>query len=87
MPPYNESELALSMKLSAPSVTLPYRLDVPVLLLSVPPLSVTASVVEYATFWKSSTAPLATVVPPVVVPRALLTVTARVPALTVVAPS
>ena len=77
---------ATSIVESAPSVRAPAKLLVPVLVLSVPPLSVTASAVEYATFLRSSTAPLATVVPPLVVPKALLTVTATVPALTVVAP-
>ena len=67
-----------------PSATVPAKLLLPVLVLSVPPLSVTASVVEYATFWKSSTAPLATVAPPVPshVPNALFAPTASVPAFT-----
>ena len=69
----------------APSVTAPDRLLVPVLVRSVPPLTVTASAAT-ATFCRSSTAPDATVVPAAVVPNALALLAASVPALTVVVP-
>ena len=69
----------------APSVTTPARLLVPVLVLSVAPLSVKASA-PTVMFCKSSVVPLASVVPAAVVPKALALVAISLPALTVVVP-
>ena len=71
--------------LEAPSVTAPPRLLVPVDVASVPPLSARVSA-PTRTLRRSSVAPLATVVPAAVVPRPAASVTASVPAVTVVAP-
>ena len=79
MPPTSAVELA-------PREIAPAKVDVPVDVLIVPPLTVNPSVVEYVTFCRSKIAPDATVVVPAVVPSALLTVTASVPAEIVVAP-
>ena len=79
--------LTLTVELAPPRVTPPARLLVPVEVASVPVFcTVTASVVLYATFCKSSVAPPATVVPAAFVPSASFAVTASEPALTVVAP-
>ena len=78
--------LVTRIVLLAPSVMPPARLLAPpVLIWSVPPLSVSASA-PTATACRSSVAPLATTVPAAVPPRALAWLTASVPALTVVAP-
>ena len=69
----------------APSVTLPDRLEVPVLVAMVPPLSVIASA-PTLTPCRFKVAPLLTVVPPAVVPSPFVLVMASVPVLTVVVP-
>ena len=87
MPPESVSCVpATSMVESAPRVTAPARLLVPVLVLSVPPLRLKTSA-PTAMFWRSSVAPLATVVPAAVPPKALAFLAASVPALTAVRPS
>jgi len=74
-----------SMVLSEPSDTVPERVLVPVLVFSVPPLSIMASA-PTLTPWRSRLAPLATVVSASVVPNAAAFESPSVPALTVVAP-
>ncbi|MNC86907.1 hypothetical protein D3C83_25940 [compost metagenome] len=86
MSPLAVSVPATSMTLAPPSVIAPDKLEVPVDVGSVPPLSVTPSA-PTATFRRSSVAPPATVVPPAVVPSPAALVIASVPAFTVVAPA
>ena len=76
---------ATLMVLSAPSVTAPDKLLVPVVVANVPPFRAMASVPTTAPC-KSRVAPLATVTPPAVVPRPVAWVMAKVPAVMVVAP-
>ena len=71
--------------LSLPKVTAPLNELVPVLVINVPPFNVTASA-PTLTPCKSKVAPLATVVPPAVVPNPLACVTTNVPPLIVVVP-
>ena len=71
--------------LFAARVTAPESALVPVLALSVPPSMVTASP-PTLTFCKSRIAPLPMAVPAAVVPKALVCVIAKVPALIVVVP-
>ena len=75
----------LRLLLAAAKDTAPLKLEVPVLVAIVPPLSVIASA-PTVTFCKSKVPPLATVTPPAVVPKPVALVTASVPALTVIAP-
>ena len=85
MPPSVSCVPATLSVLEAPNETAPVRLLVPVEAMSVPPLSASVSAPTSASR-RSSEAPLATVVPAAVVPRPESSVTAKVPAETVVAP-
>ena len=71
--------------LFAPKATVPLRLDVPVLVASVPPLIVSGSAATVI-FCRSKVAPLATVVLPATLPKPVAFVTFTVPAEMVVAP-
>jgi hypothetical protein len=75
----------LRVLFAAAKDSVPLRLDVPVLVAKVPPLSVMASA-PTVTFCKSKVAPLATVTPPATVPKPVALLTAKVPAFTVTAP-
>ena len=76
----------LRVLFAAAKDTVPLKLEVPVLVAKVPPLSVMASA-PTVTFCKSNVAPLAIVTPPATVPKPVALVTAKVPALTVIAPT
>ena len=69
----------------APKATVPDRLLVPVVAVSVPPFKVRASA-PTVTPCKSSVAPLATLTPPALVPSPVAWLMANVPSLTVVLP-
>lgn len=80
-----EAVPATLMVLSAPSVTAPDKLLVPVVVANVPPFRAMTSVPTVAPC-KSKVAPLATVTPPAVVPSPVALVMAKVPDEMVVAP-
>ena len=69
----------------APRATAPLILDVPVVVVNVPPFKVKASA-PIVTFCKSRVAPLASAVPAAVVPKPAALVTTKVPAVTEVVP-